>query len=81
MTTLIPIEPKQRIEILDVLRGFALLGIIFNNILYFSGYSFVPFDALRRFPILMTLFMNGFYGLEKLRHNYPKEMIANGNGD
>lgn len=50
MTTLIPIEPKQRIEILDVLRGFALLGIIFNNILYFSGYSFVPFDALRQFP-------------------------------
>ena len=33
MTTLKPIEPKQRIEILDILRGFALMGIIFNNML------------------------------------------------
>ena len=48
MTTLNPIEPKERIEILDILRGFALLGIIFNNMLYFSGYSFMPFDNLRR---------------------------------
>jgi len=48
MTTLTPIEPKQRIEILDILRGFALLGIIFNNMLYFSGYSFMPFDNLKQ---------------------------------
>jgi uncharacterized protein len=45
-----PIDPKKRIEILDVLRGFALLGILFNNILYFSGYTFQPFDALRQTP-------------------------------
>jgi len=50
MPNIAPIEPKQRIEILDVLRGFALLGIIFTNILYFSGYSFIPFDDLRQFP-------------------------------
>ena len=48
MTNLQPIEPKKRIEVLDVLRGFALLGILFNNILYFSGYSFQPFDELRK---------------------------------
>jgi len=48
MTTLTPIEPKQRIEILDILRGFALLGIIFNNMLYFSGYSFIPFENLKQ---------------------------------
>jgi len=48
MKTLAPIEPKQRIEILDVLRGFALLGIIFNNMLYFSGYVFMPFDNLKQ---------------------------------
>lgn len=46
MTDLQPIDPKARIEILDVLRGFALLGILFNNILYFSGYAFRPFDEL-----------------------------------
>ncbi|MBI4719824.1 MAG: DUF418 domain-containing protein, partial [Chitinivibrionia bacterium] len=32
----------------DVLRGFALLGIIFNNMLYFSGYAYMPFDDLRQ---------------------------------
>ena len=50
MKTIEPIDPQKRIEILDVLRGFALLGIIFNNILYFSGYSFISFDDLRQFP-------------------------------
>jgi uncharacterized protein len=48
MKTFAPIEPKQRIEILDVLRGFALLGIIFNNMQYLSGYAFTPFDTLKQ---------------------------------
>ncbi len=43
-----PIEPKQRIEILDILRGFALLGIIFMNMGFFSGYVFMPFDDLKQ---------------------------------
>lgn len=47
MKTFAPIEPKQRIEILDILRGFALLGIIFNNMQYLSGYAFTPFDTLK----------------------------------
>ncbi|MBN2175071.1 MAG: DUF418 domain-containing protein [Bacteroidales bacterium] len=50
MPNLTPTEPRQRIEILDILRGFALLGIIFNNILYLSGYSFIPFTELRETP-------------------------------
>ncbi|WP_172806920.1 DUF418 domain-containing protein [Endozoicomonas arenosclerae] len=29
---------KQRIESIDILRGFALIGILFANILWFSGY-------------------------------------------
>jgi uncharacterized protein len=41
MKTLTPIEPGQTIEILDILRGFALLGIIFNNMLYLSGYALI----------------------------------------
>lgn len=45
-----PIDPKKRIDILDVLRGFALMGILFNNILYFSGYAYLPFEKLRQFP-------------------------------
>lgn len=35
MEVLKPIEPLDRIEIVDVLRGFALLGIIFHNMLFF----------------------------------------------
>ena len=31
-------ETKERIEILDALRGFALLGILLANILYWSGW-------------------------------------------
>jgi len=50
MPSIKPVEPKQRIEILDILRGFALLGIIFNNILYFSGYSFIPYAELQQTP-------------------------------
>ena len=48
MTSNQPIEPKQRIEILDILRGFALLGIIFMNMGFFSGYVFMPFDDLEQ---------------------------------
>lgn len=48
MKTLTPTDPKQRIEILDILRGFALLGIIFNNMQYLSGYAFTPFDTLKQ---------------------------------
>jgi len=50
MTNLSPIDPNKRIDILDILRGFAITGIIFNNILYFSGYNFIPFNELSQFP-------------------------------
>jgi uncharacterized protein len=48
MTTNKSIEQEQRIQILDILRGFALLGIIFNNMEYFSGYDFMPFANLKQ---------------------------------
>jgi uncharacterized protein len=48
MNTLAPIEPNQRSELLDILRGFALLGIIFNNMQYLSGYAFTPFETLKQ---------------------------------
>jgi uncharacterized protein len=59
METLVPIDPKQRIESLDILRGFALLGIIFNNMQYLSGYAFTPFETLRQtmdFPLNERLY-------------------------
>jgi uncharacterized protein len=48
MKDLSPVDPRRRIEILDVLRGFALLGIIFNNMSYLSGYAFTPFETLKQ---------------------------------
>lgn len=43
-----PVEPTKRIEIIDILRGFALLGIIFMNMSFFSGYVFMPFEELKQ---------------------------------
>ena len=42
-----PVRPAavpaaDRIELLDALRGFALLGILLANILYWSGWIFMP---------------------------------------
>jgi uncharacterized protein len=48
MTINQPIEPTKRIEIIDILRGFALLGIIFMNMSFFSGYAYVSFEDLKR---------------------------------
>ncbi len=34
-----PTSPAERIEILDILRGFALFGVLIMNIINFSGYD------------------------------------------
>ena len=45
-----PVSKKQRIEILDVIRGFAIFGIIIANIQSWSGYKFISFDVLQTLP-------------------------------
>jgi len=45
-----PVAKKSRIEILDVIRGFAIFGIIIANIQSWSGYKFVPFTLLETLP-------------------------------
>ena len=37
-----PIRPKERIETIDILRGWALLGMLFVNMLVFSGAYRLP---------------------------------------
>ncbi len=37
-----PVSSRERIEILDVLRGLAVCGILIGNIQWFSGYGMVP---------------------------------------
>jgi len=39
-----PTVAKDRIVFLDILRGFALVGILFANILSWSGLKFLPFS-------------------------------------
>jgi len=37
----LPVSKQDRIQLLDVLRGFALLGILLDNIFGFSGWGFM----------------------------------------
>ena len=41
-----PVLKKNRVEILDVIRGFAIFGIIIANIQSWSGYKFMPFEVM-----------------------------------
>jgi uncharacterized protein len=41
-----PTKAKERIIFLDVLRGFALVGILFANILSWSGIKFIPYEDI-----------------------------------
>ena len=43
-----PTTATNRIELLDILRGFAIIGILFSNILILSGYIFTPFSDLEK---------------------------------
>lgn len=37
----IPVSQNERADILDILRGFALVGVLFDNIVGFSGWGFM----------------------------------------
>ena len=58
-----PVLKQNRVEILDVIRGFAIFGIIIANIQSWSGYKFIPFEMMATLPyydyneILKYLFM------------------------
>lgn len=41
---------KKRIEVIDALRGFAVLGILLANIRVWSGYKVMPFDLIAESP-------------------------------
>jgi len=47
---LAPVSKKNRIEILDVIRGFAIFGIIIANIQSWSGYKLIPFELMQTLP-------------------------------
>ncbi len=52
-----PTAAKDRIVFLDVLRGFALSGILFANILSWSGFKFLSFDKIKNIGNFETDFL------------------------
>lgn len=47
-----PTAREDRIAVLDVLRGFALIGILLANLVSFVGYYELSFNAIRALPIV-----------------------------
>jgi uncharacterized protein len=66
-----PIALGERIEILDVLRGLAVCGILIGNMQWFSGYGLVPQELAAQSPpgdrvthFLVHFFVEGkFYSI------------------
>ena len=46
-----PISLSERIEVVDVLRGLAVGGILIGNMQWFSGYGFAPASMVQQIPL------------------------------
>lgn len=58
-----PISLQERIEILDVLRGLAICGILIGNMQWFSGYGMMPASLAAQNPLAdkITHFLVHFF--------------------
>jgi uncharacterized protein len=58
-----PVQSSERIEILDVLRGLAVCGILIGNMQWFSGYGFMPPVLTEQTPLYnhITSFLVHFF--------------------
>lgn len=58
-----PISLQERIEILDVLRGLAICGILIGNVQWFSGYGMMPSALAQQGPLAdrITHFLVHFF--------------------
>jgi uncharacterized protein len=61
--TALPVSLNERSDILDVLRGFALLGVLLDNIMGFTGWGFKT-ESMRE--ALPTWPADGILGLSEL---------------
>jgi uncharacterized protein len=64
-----PVDLSDRATILDVLRGFALLGVLMDNMFGFTGYSF--FTQAQR-EGLSTFMSDGILGISELAFVHGK---------
>lgn len=68
---ILPISSNERIELLDVLRGLAICGILIGNMQWFSGYGMMPPALAEQGPLsdqiahfLVHFFVEGkFYSI------------------
>jgi len=58
-----PVLQKERADILDILRGFALLGVLLDNLMGFTGWTFLT-QANKE--ALITWPADGMIGLSEL---------------
>ena len=68
-----PVTLKDRSDILDILRGFALLGVLLDNLFAFTGWGFITQTQKEAIPtwqadavvgMLEQVFVNGkFYSI------------------
>ncbi|MBD0369810.1 MAG: DUF418 domain-containing protein [Pyrinomonadaceae bacterium] len=58
-----PISLRERIEVVDVLRGLAVCGILIGNMQWFSGYGMMPQSLARQTPFAdqLTHFLVHFF--------------------
>src|SRR5437588_4252873 len=58
-----PISLQERIEVLDVLRGLAVCGILIGTMQWFSGYGMMPASLARHSPLAdqITHFLVWFF--------------------
>ena len=63
MNEITPVSSRERIEILDVLRGLAVCGILIGNVQWFSGYGMMPPALEAQTPIYdqVTHFLVHFF--------------------
>ena len=45
-----PVDPQQRIEAVDMVRGFALFGVLFVHLFNFGAYSIIWNEPLMNSP-------------------------------
>lgn len=65
-TILAPAKASTRIEILDIIRGFAVFGILLSNILIISGFHLTPYtdlDKLHLPGLNKAISMFSFYAI------------------
>lgn len=62
-----PVAENERMHILDALRGFAILGIFFVNLIYFSGYKYLAVEDIPGYGFATSDYYGSFL-IELLAH-------------